>query len=169
MNMAFSKTIVPMREFRKTVTRRYGWHKAKPAQIVMAIEKGQGIAKGERVVPICEIQLLTPRWERADLMVTDLEYGERECVLEGFPELSPKEFVEMLCDFNKKRPDELVHRLEFRHLIRGNSIVLKNNLGETKKFSPRKFEYLPDGTLYGLFDDPSRTELFLDAFRFELS
>lgn len=169
-NMAFSKSIQAMREFRKTVTRRYGWANVKPAQIVQAVEKGQGIPRGEHVVPIHEIQLLTPRWERADLMITDQAYGEREVILEGFPELSPKEFVQMLCEMNKKRPDELVHRLEFRHLLRGkrNRIVVR---GQDYFIEPNRFELQLDGTLAGWFHPSKDLEISrwaIETLRFEI-
>lgn len=165
-NMAFSKSIIPMREFRKTVTRRYGQHNAKPAQIIQAVEKAQGIPKGEHVVPICEIQLLTPRWERADRMITDQAYGEREVILEGFPEMKPSEFVEMLCDMNKKRADELVHRLEFRFLLRSRYFPFENTQWSLED---DWFEYQPDGTLAGKYVIYGKANRhLLDTYRFDL-
>ena len=168
MNMAFTKTIDQMYNYNKTVTRRDGWPSAYCGQIIMAVEKSQGLALGERVKPIHEIQLLTPRWERIDLLLTDRVYGESEVILEGFPDWTPQMFVEMLCDLDKKRPDELIHRLEFRHLIRGTKAEFTFD-GDTYVLEPDLWEYQSDGTLAGLYLDnkDNINQMLLDTLRFE--
>lgn len=170
MNISFSKTIEQMRLYNKTVTRRYGWKNLYPAQILTAVEKAQGLKLGERVKPIHEIQVLASRWERADRLITDLEYGEREVILEGFPDMTPKEFMDMLCHFNKKLPHEEVNRIEFRHLFRQRVNEITIN-GETFILEPTKWEYQKDGTLAGLFEnDPANlNQMLLDTIRFEIT
>jgi len=39
-----------------------------------------------------------------------------DCVLEGFPEMTPAEFVAMYCKANKCNPDKVVTRIEFIYL-----------------------------------------------------
>lgn len=166
MNMSFALTTEAMRQYKKFVTRRYGWSKAYCGQIIQAVEKSQGLKKDEKIVPIYEIQLLTPRWERLDRMISEPEYGQREVILEGFPEMPPAQYVEMLCDFDKKRPEELVNRLEFRYLLRTNG--RQEIAGDVYDFSNARFEYQLDGTLAAKMEgNPQGVNEALDIFRFE--
>lgn len=49
-------------------------------------------------------------------MIDDPEYGAKEVVREGFPYLTPTEFVDMFCKANKCKPETIVHRMEFEHI-----------------------------------------------------
>jgi hypothetical protein len=71
------------------------------------------------VVRIHAIEILSVRPERLDKMLTELTYGMDEVRREGFPEMSPLEFVTMFCathDTRKARGATIVNRIEFRHL-----------------------------------------------------
>jgi hypothetical protein len=47
-------------------------------------------------------------------MLDDPAYGTIECVLEGFPDLTPSEFVRMFCESHKGCTREsVVNRIEF--------------------------------------------------------
>lgn len=105
--MAFSKTIPQMRAGVKTVTRRDGWENARPEEIVIAIEKGQGLKKGERQVVIRNILLVDVRRESLGAIT------EQDVLAEGFGDLTPAEFIEMF----GKPADFVVTRIEFRHLF----------------------------------------------------
>lgn len=122
--MSFHKTTPQMKAYTKNVTRRLGWEKAKPGESVTAIEKGQGLKLGEHPVTIHKIQIIHTRWEPLRRMIDDPEYGAREVIREGFPDMSPREFVEFFCGFNKIKPEQEVNRIAFRHLLemdaRGN-------------------------------------------------
>jgi hypothetical protein len=104
--MAFSKTLEQMRARTKDITRRDGWLDAEPGEVVTAIEQGMGLKRGERQVVIGSIRIVSVRRERlGDITPPD-------CVREGFPDLSPAEFVAMY-----GRPaDHVVTRIEFVHL-----------------------------------------------------
>ena len=109
-NMSFLMTTQQMKDRTKTVTRRFGWWFSKPGDVVMAIEKGMGLKKGEKVVPLYPIEILNCRGE--PLFCIDKE----DCIKEGFPEYSPNDFVWMMkkkfkCDRNVK-----VNRIEFREV-----------------------------------------------------
>jgi hypothetical protein len=76
-----------VREKTKTVTRRNGWWFLKPGEIVNAVEKCQGLKKGEKIKKICQIRIVSTRSE-ALFCIT-----EKECILEGFPGMRPDEFI----------------------------------------------------------------------------
>lgn len=116
MNISFSKTTAQFRARTKTVTRRTGWHKLKTGQILVACEKCQGLKKGERVVKLGRIRVISHRWEPLRRMVDEPEYGRQEVVREGFPDMSPAEFVEFFCKFNRCEPEEMVNRIEFAYM-----------------------------------------------------
>lgn len=116
MNMSFSLTTEQYRNRTKTVTRRIGWHNAKVNQVCRAVEKAQGLRKGEHQVQLGFHKWISLRWERLDKMLTDPEYGRGEVIKEGFPEMTPAEFVEMFCKANKCTPSTKVHRMEFEYL-----------------------------------------------------
>ena len=49
-------------------------------------------------------------------MVDEPAYGRQECVREGFPQLTPEQFVAMFCASHKGcTPDTTVTRIEFRY------------------------------------------------------
>lgn len=116
MNQSFSLTTHQYRAKTKTVTRRNGWKRAYVGQVVTAIEKGQGLKKGEHVVKLGQHRFTDLRWERLDRMLTEPEYGRAEVVKEGFPEMTPAEFVAMYCKANGCKPDHVVQRMEFEYL-----------------------------------------------------
>jgi len=91
----------------KQVTRRLGWWNLKAGDEVMAIEKGQGLKKGEKIVRIYPIRILSARSEPLN------EITQAECVLEGFPDMTPAEFVEMFTNHNKCDPMVKVNRIGF--------------------------------------------------------
>jgi hypothetical protein len=105
----------------KTVTRRLGWEFLKPGDQVRAVEKGQGLKKGEKMRQLAVISIIDVRREPLNRMLTDIDYGFAECRREGFadhPRLRwPLEFVSLFCASH--RPCEshfLVTRIEFEYL-----------------------------------------------------
>jgi hypothetical protein len=56
------------------------------------------------------------RWEPLRRMIDDPEYGKQEVILEGFPEMTPQQFVDMYCQHNKCTPDKVVHRMAFEYI-----------------------------------------------------
>ncbi len=115
-HMSFAMTTAQYRARTKDVTRRLGWSKLKAGERFMGVEKGQGLKKGEKVNQLHAGQCVSNRPERLDRMTTDLEYGRAEVIREGFPNLTPQEFVDMFCEHNRCTPDTVVNRIEFRHL-----------------------------------------------------
>jgi hypothetical protein len=100
-NISFALTTQQVRDHQKTVTRRVGWTFLKVGDLLCAIEKGQGLMKGEKVRRIGVIRVVDVRVERLDRMESESIYGQQECISEGFPNLSPMEFVAMFCASHK--------------------------------------------------------------------
>ena len=94
----------------KDVTRRLGWNNLKPGERLMAVRKAQGLKKGEHPERLGEIVVGDVRREPLNAITA------QECVREGFPSMSPQEFVEMFRRHMKCAPDAIVNRIEFRRV-----------------------------------------------------
>lgn len=107
----------------KTVTRRLGWKNLKPGELIQAVEKGQGLKKGEKVKKLRVIEIVSVRQEPLYQLVligaphlVDPWYGRKEVEKEGFRDyLDPKEFINMFCQHNKCTPETIVTRIEFKY------------------------------------------------------
>ncbi len=117
ISMAY--TAAQVRARTKTVTRRLGWVNAQPGERLIACEKVMGRKAGESLVRIVAIELVDVRREPLTRMLAleDRAYGLREVELEGFPDLSPEQFVETYFTeaqgVDSSRP---VTRLAYRYL-----------------------------------------------------
>jgi len=95
----------------KDVTRRLGQWGIQPEEHFLGIEKGQGLKKGEKQVVLGECVCVSARGERLDAITTD------DVRREGFPEMTPTEFVEFFCKANRAKgcePSTIVNRIEFK-------------------------------------------------------
>lgn len=109
--VSFFMTQVQFCEGTKDVTRRLGMANAKPGEIYTGIQKGQGLKKGERQVVFHDFEIVSNRPERVDAI------DQADVIREGFPDMTPAEFVDMFCRANGCTPDQVVNRIEFRHLF----------------------------------------------------
>ncbi len=108
----------------KIVTRRCGWWKLKPGDLIRAVAKCMGLKAGEKMIPMAVLIVVSVRAEPLREMSDDVRYGFEECRLEGFgddPRLMwPSGFVRHFCATHKGcTPDTLVNRIEFRYLPGG--------------------------------------------------
>lgn len=109
-HMSFMLTKEQVRNRTKTVTRRNGWWNLKPGEVVYMYEKCQGLKKGEKSVIIGQMQVINTRPERLDAITPE------ECAKEGFPEMTPIEFVSMFCKTHKGvKPETFINRIEFEY------------------------------------------------------
>jgi hypothetical protein len=111
--MSFALTTPQVLNRTKTVTRRVGWTFLTPGTLLQAIEKGQGLKKGEKVRKLAAIRVTDVRRE----WMSDFSsyYRRDECAREGFPEMTPEEFNSF---FRSTHPDPgaddlRVTRIEF--------------------------------------------------------
>lgn len=116
MNISFALTIRQFKNRSKDVTRRLGWAKLTNRTILTACEKCQGLKKGEHVKSLGKIATVTVWREPLDRMLTDVAYGGDEVKREGFPELTPAQFVEMFCEHNGCKPSQMITRIQFEYL-----------------------------------------------------
>jgi hypothetical protein len=121
-NISFFMTTQQIRDRSKTVTRRLGWaflDGARAGVQLQPIVKGQGIKPGGHVERIGgPIVVVSARREPLRRMLDEPEYGQAECVAEGYPDLTPEQFVAKFIAGNAKRctADTVVTRLEFTYL-----------------------------------------------------
>lgn len=118
-NISFALTTQQFRDRNKTVTRRIGWTRLKPGDLLMGVVKGMGLKPGEKVERLGAIRVVSVRQEELQAMTRDRDYGFRECVLEGFPAMAPApdDFVRMFCLSHKDCfPSSRVTRIEFEYM-----------------------------------------------------
>jgi len=113
-NMSFQLTTKQIRQREKRVTRRLGWKYLRAGDLLQAVEKCQGLKKGEHIKKLCVIEVISERWEALSDMRN--AYGVCECIDEGFPNLTPEQFIEMFCKANNCKPYKRVHRIEFKYV-----------------------------------------------------
>lgn len=110
--MSFFITQEQIRARTKDVTRRIGWNFLRPGEIVNACVKCQGLGKGGKIERICQIRIL-------DIMEEELcDITQEDVVREGFPNMTPSEFVEMFVrEMNPKYGSRAkVNRIEFEYI-----------------------------------------------------
>lgn len=109
-NMSFSMTTNQIIAGTKTVTRRFGWWFLLPNDLVRPVRKAMGLKKGEKIEPLRGPLRIVGTIAEPLYHMTDAE-----CVLEGFPEMTAENFVEMLCHHYRCAQDETVNRIEFEY------------------------------------------------------
>lgn len=121
-NMSFKLTTKQFLDGTKNVTRRTGWASLKAGEHFSAVEKSQGLRKGEKVKYLGQCICISNAPERLDEIISkpfrwdmpnSRKDGQRECEREGFPFLSASEFVDMFCKEMKCRPSTIVNRIVF--------------------------------------------------------
>lgn len=109
-NMAFSMTTPQYVDYSKDITRRQGWLFLKKGDHVMAVEQGMGLKKGQKVKKLGAFEVLSNTRVPID------EINQSDVDREGFPDMSPEEFIAFYCDFNRVNPGDMCSRIEFRRL-----------------------------------------------------
>lgn len=89
--MSCSMTIDAVRDRTKTVTRRHvdTWRTLKPGDHLTLIEKGMGLAKGEKQVVLAEVEIVSVRVEPLAFIHAEGNGTQRE----GLPEMSTHQFI----------------------------------------------------------------------------
>jgi len=110
--MSVSLTEQAVRKRRKTVTRRLGWRHLRPGDRLTLCRKVMGRKPGEPLIRICDVEVL--QVVRQPLSDVRLELdGTR---LEGFPDMSPNEFIALFCEHMQCLPGTEVTRIEWRYI-----------------------------------------------------
>ena len=113
--MSFFLTQDPIRSLTKFVTRRNieTWVDARPGDRLLPIEKGQGLKAGES-----QKLLLPARWQIELVSCDERLIGDidrADCILEGFPDMTPNDFVDMYAA-NSAKQVKTVRRFLFRYV-----------------------------------------------------
>lgn len=108
--MSFSLTTPQFLDGSKSVTRRMGWRWLHAGSHVLAVEKAQGLKRGEKQRILGEIVVVSVRRERLH------QITQRDVVREGFDDWTREEFIRMFCKANRCEPWTEVTRIEFRHV-----------------------------------------------------
>ncbi len=111
--MSFKLTQDQMRNRTKSVTRRVGWASLKEGDLITAVVQAQGLKLRESPITLGMIKIVGCRAELLSRIIDEPEYGEREMVLEGFPDMKPEDFVVMLEATNKDANVGIINRIEF--------------------------------------------------------
>lgn len=116
-NMSFALTTQQVRDKEKDVTRRLGWLCLKAGDEFQPVMKCMGLRPGEKIERIGgAVVTVSTRREPLRRMTDDQDYGRDECRREGFPHLSPAEFVQMFCATHKGcTPETTLTRIEFMY------------------------------------------------------
>jgi hypothetical protein len=86
--------------------------------VLKVVEKAMGLKKGQSMVVLGQIQLIDVRREQlCRMLIGGQDYGRRECIREGFPDMTPAEFVDFFCKTHAGCfPEREITRLEFVRL-----------------------------------------------------
>ena len=107
--MSFALTTPAVRARSKFVTRRVGWLFATAGTRVLAVDKLR--IKSAELLAVIEV--VNVRREPLNAIESEGPNGTR---LEGLPDLTPSEFVDMLCAAGGMKPGDLVTRIEFKYV-----------------------------------------------------
>lgn len=75
-----------------------------------------GLKRGEHPEKLSVIRIVSARQEPLFQMEAVPMYGESEVIREGFPEMTPREFIDMFCEHNGCKPWTTITRLEFEYV-----------------------------------------------------
>lgn len=116
-NIAFSLTTPQFVDGTKDVTRRIGWRRLYAGDELCAVEKGMGIPKGGHVRRLGQIRIVAIGNQPLRRIIDDPAYGKSEVVREGFPQMTPMQFVDFFCaSHHGVTPETVVTRIEFERL-----------------------------------------------------
>jgi len=115
-NISFALTTKQFKDRSKRVTRRLGWLKLKAGDRLQACVKCMGLKLGEKPEKLGLIVVVNVCREPLSAMIEDEAYGRAEAAVEGFPEMSGVEFVDMFCNHMKVERSTFVTRIAFNYL-----------------------------------------------------
>jgi hypothetical protein len=108
--ISFALTERQLLDGSKTVTRRIGWRTLTAGTLLQCVRKGMGLKKGERAHKLGVIRVTSVRREPLAAITAD------DCTREGFPEMTPAQFIAFFCDANSCKPETMVGRIEFERV-----------------------------------------------------
>jgi len=114
--MSVALTTDQVRTRQKTVTRRAGWRMVTAGDQLTLCPKVRGRKHGEPLERIVTVEVVGVRRERLSAITPE------DVVAEGFPEMTPVEFVEFFCATHKGvQPHSEVTRIEWAYPQAGDN------------------------------------------------
>jgi hypothetical protein len=124
--MSVSLTEAAVVDRRKTVTRRAGWSFLRPGDRLTLCRKVMGRQRGEPLVRLVDVEVVSVRRERLDAIDDADVHREgfrREDLLAYTDSVRPFEpgefaaaFVRFFCDHMRCSPDDMVTRIEWKYV-----------------------------------------------------
>lgn len=108
--ISFSMTAGAIRDRSKSVTRRLGWKSLRHGEELRAVLKGMGRKKGEPIIDLARIRVVSVRREALSDITDD------DVALEGYPGHTSSWFVAKFCDAMGCDEDTEVARIEFEYV-----------------------------------------------------
>lgn len=109
--MSVSLTEQQVRDRTKYVTRRMGWQYLHPGERITLCRKVMGRKRGEPLVRIVDVEVVSVHRERLDTITAN------DVRAEGFPGMTPGEFVSFFCASHKGcTPDSEVTRIRWAYI-----------------------------------------------------
>jgi hypothetical protein len=113
--MSFSLTTDQVRAQTKDVTRRLGWKNLKPGDCFRMVVKAMGLKKGEKVDVLGYARVVS---NDAELLRRIVERPSNETAREGFPAMTPGEFICMFERHMNVSRHDAVQRIEFEYVTK---------------------------------------------------
>ena len=113
-NMSFALTTKQIQAEQKTVTRRDGWRNVQPGDLLRPVDRVMGFKKGERPRALLAGGRLIEVVSAVRQPLESITPEDVAC--EGFPDMTPAEFVAMYRKHGDKSSDGMVTRIEFRYV-----------------------------------------------------
>ena len=117
-NISFALTTAQVKARTKRQTRRLGWLNLKPQTRLNACEKCQGLKPGEKIVRLDVIEVTGVRREPLEAITP------ADVVAEGFPGMTPAEFVAMFCEHAGIDPETVVTVIDFDYFVTREEVPL---------------------------------------------
>lgn len=109
-NISVALTKKQVRARAKTVTRRNGWLFVRVGELLQPVNRTMGFKKGEHPKRVGgPVRVLNVTRERLYRITPE------ECAREGFPDMTPEQFIEMYCAANGGDENQLVTRIAWAY------------------------------------------------------
>lgn len=108
-HLSFSQTIDQVLARTKTVTRRMRWGQLREGQVLLGVNKSQGLKPSTPRIRLGLVRVVSVRVEPLEAITPE------EVAAEGFPEWGPLDFIEFYAKTFRVPRSALVRRIEFAY------------------------------------------------------